>query len=141
MTDQASEITPAADDRFLLVEALLDGERVDGRAIKDALAVAAVRDHFVDLLMLRDAVAGMGPHEWRAAPRSKTRRGMKWAAAAAVVVACVAGGYAVGQRVTAAAPSNVEAVVTVDAAPVAPAPTKTIALEPGVNWTDTSGEK
>ena len=140
MTDQGIESKPSADDPFLVIEALLDGERVDGRAIKDALAEPAGRDHFVDLLMLREAVSGMGPHRWSAARHSHSRRGVKWIAAAAAVMVCVTGGYVAGQRgAPAPAPSSVEAVVTMERSPIAPAPTKVISLKPGVNWTDSTG--
>jgi hypothetical protein len=140
MTEQDIASKPSADDPFLVIEAFLDGERIDGQAIKDALAEAAVRDHFVELLMVREAVAVMGPHRWSAARHSPGRRGVKWIAAAAAVMVCVTGGYVAGQRgAPAAAPSSVEAVVSVEGTPIAPAPTKVIPLKPGVNWTDSSG--
>ena len=125
---------------LVVVEGLLDGARVDARALREALADPAACDHFVELLVLRDALAAMAPLDWSAArlPPGSRRPG-RWLAAAAAVVASVLAGYLAGQRVTLAAPapaSAIEAVVMVDDAPAAPPPTRVIALEPGVNWTE-----
>jgi hypothetical protein len=158
MTNQDDDDRLLTDHPLLVVEALLDGERVDPGALRAALAEAAGRDHFVELLMLREAVSAVGPYHWSAArdtraarwppgstlsPRQHTvaGRGVKWSAAAAALLISITTGYLAGQRLTASesAPANIEAVVSVDTAPVAPAPTRVITLQPGVNWTDTSG--
>jgi hypothetical protein len=122
-----------------VVEALLDGEGVDPQALKDALADPAARDHFVDLLVLRDAVSSLGaPAVAAPAPRSTMATGARWLAAAAAVVLCVAAGYFAGQRVvTPVSAQTVEALVLAPAAPAAPEPTRVITLRPGVNWTET----
>lgn len=133
----------AAGDRLLIIEAFIDGERIDPKALSDALADPAGREHLVELLMLRGAVAAMGPHQWNPGRAGTRTRAMKWLAAAAMLILGVSGGYVAGQRVMAASASaeHIEAVVGVDPGVVAPAPTRVIALEPGVNWTDTRGEK
>ena len=138
MSDQDVDSTlPGA--RLHVVEAFIDGERVDLERLEDALADSVSRRHLIELLLLRDAVAGMGPVEWSAARRAQgKRRVVRWLAAAAALVFCVTSGYVAGQRVmvAAATPSSVETVMTIDPAPAAPAPTKVISLQPGVNWTD-----
>ena len=123
-----------------VVEGLLDGARVDARALREALADPAARDHFVDLLVLRDAVAAMAPMDWSATRvPTRSRKPVLWLAAAAAVIVSVLAGYFAGQRVTLAAPvsaSAIEAVVMVDEAPAAPPATTVIPLRPGVNWTE-----
>jgi hypothetical protein len=141
MTDQdpLSEQLPEAP--YAIVEAFIDGERVNAHALKEALADPMAREHLVELLVLRDAVGTMAPAVWSAArgPRSWSGRG--WLAAAAVLVMSVTAGYVAGQRrIAPPAPrAAVETTVDFGSAPIAPAPTRVIALRPGINWVDTSG--
>ena len=142
MTNQNEMIAMISTDRFdtafAVVEAFLDGERVDSQTLKHALADAAAREHFVDLLALREAVGSMAPGVWSAgqpagcAPssamvhRRSRRRGEPDR------------GYFAGQRADAAS-SSVEAVIQFERPPAAPTPTQVISLRPGINWTENSG--
>jgi len=139
MTDLASQSEPPADAALLVVEAFLDGEAVDRAALSDALADAAAREHLVDLLVLRGGVASLGPSAWSAARLPSRRR---WLAAAAVVLLSVGTGFIVGQRtIDASAAPAVETVVEqgTGAGVEAPKPTRVISLQPGVNWTESTG--
>ncbi|HEX5214068.1 MAG TPA: hypothetical protein VFV98_01325 [Vicinamibacterales bacterium] len=124
-----------------VIDAFVDGERVDPAALKDALSEAAGRDYFVDLWALRDAMqqdpdVGVDPRV-PASPSVSTSR--RWLVAAALV-ACVAGGYAAGTRsalparVAPTPTASVPAPPVTAAAPVrgvfpAPQPTRVIQLE------------
>jgi hypothetical protein len=127
---------------YAVVEAFLDGEPVDPQELKSALADASARDHFVDLLLLREAVGSMAPPLSAAAP-GRRAGSVRWLATAAALVVTLTAGYLAGVRMVSGAPdrSNTMTVVSFDHAPVAPAPTRVISLQPGVNWTDSSGEK
>jgi hypothetical protein len=140
MTD-AKETTDQFDGGpYAIVEALIDGERVDPQSLKDALADAAARDHFVELLMLREAVGAMVPPGSAIVERGHRSSRLGWLAAAAAVLISVAAGYVLGQRVvTPVAAQSVEAIVQVQTAPAAPTPTRIITLRPGINWTESSG--
>jgi hypothetical protein len=127
-----------------ILEAFIDGERVDREALKAALEDPAGRDCLMDLLALRDAVGAMGPKTWSAINRpSPAARRVRWAAAAALLAGSVSVGYLAGQRTVEGRTiqRNVAAVVNLTGAPPAPAPTKVITLRPGVNWTDSKGEQ
>ena len=142
MTSQEATDNGRFDDAFAVVEALLDGERVDTERLKDALADPAAREHFVDLIALREAVGSMGPGVWRAEPRAHARGPVRWFAAAAAIVVSLGAGYLAGQRVIASGgpPSSaVEATIQLERPPAAPAPTQVISLRPGINWTESSG--
>ena len=137
MTDLESQSEPPADGALLVIEAFLDGEAVDRAALSDALADAAAREHLVDLLALRGGVASLGSSAWSAA-RPPSRR--RWLAAAAVVVLSVGTGFIVGQRtIDASAAPAVETVVEQGGGVEAPKPTRVISLQPGVNWTESTG--
>ena len=137
MTDLEPLSDPPAGP-LLVIEAFLDGEAVTRDALEAALDNAAAREHLVDLLVLRGGVAALGPSAWSAVrPQSRRRR---WLAAAAVVVLSVGTGFFAGQRtVDATAAPSVEAVVEQGAGAVAPKPTRVIDLQPGVNWTESTG--
>ena len=88
-----------------VIDAFVDGERVDPAVLKDALSDAEGRDYFVDLWALRDAMqqdrevatdarASAGAGRAKVTSRPSRRR---WLVAAALVT-CVAGGYAAGTR-------------------------------------------
>lgn len=142
MTDSIESSEPV--EQFHgIVEAFLDGEAVDSSMLRSALADRTARDHFIDLLVIRGAVNQPDSVAMRSTrrPQSSRGRGPWLAAAAAGVVVSLSVGYVAGQRVIAesAAPSSVEAIVIVDAVPPAPEPTRSITLQPGINWTDSSG--
>jgi hypothetical protein len=145
MTEQSGIERAVSDPRPLaVIEAFLDGERVDTHALKAALADPAARDHLVDVLLLRGAVRELDPLAVPADTAANARRRVrerpsraKWLAAAAMMLVSLTVGYAAGQRVVApAAPSTVEAILQVEDPASAPAPTRSIAFTPGVNWTE-----
>jgi hypothetical protein len=144
MTDQNGSDTFDVREPFAVVEAFADGERVDRDALNAALADPAGREYLLDLLALRDAVGGMAPSRWSAGNRAVAPR-FRWVAAAALVVCGIGGGYFAGTRTIEArsASPNVAVVITLPEAEITPAPppTKVIRLRPGVDWTDTKGEK
>ena len=125
-----------------VIDAFLDGETVDRDELKQALAEPEGRDYLVDLLDLRAATTEVADVDVRP---THPRRWRSLAAAAALLL-CVGGGYLVGQR-SVQVPPPVPGMAV--AAPVgqrvvpagvkAPAPTRTIRLEPNVNWTETPG--
>jgi hypothetical protein len=143
MTDAQEMNDEVARGPYEIVEALLDGESVNPQALRVALADPAVRDHFVDLLVLREAVGAMVMPKYSAGLRQTSRpsRLSVFATAAAVLVS-LALGYLAGHRVEIpAAAQTIEAVVHVQDTPAAPAPTQIITLRPGINWTEKSGEQ
>ena len=142
MTEPNGTETLGIPEPYAILEAFIDGERVDREALKAALADPGGRDCLMDLLALRDAVGRMGPSTWSAITRTPpaTRR-FRWAAAAALLVCSIGAGYLAGTRAVEARATNVAAVVNLTAAPAAPAPTKVITLRPGVDWTDSKGEQ
>ena len=128
------------DTSLQVIDAFIDGERVNTGALKAALADAAGRDYFVDVWLMREAVhhdrepALPAAVVTQATARSQPRR---WLVAAAVAAGLV-GGYAIGYRTTGLMrpqPSAGTSAVVVstpaartDAFPV-PAPTRVIQLE------------
>ena len=137
--------SPPADQTSAVVEAFLDGERVDPASLKEALATAEARDHFVDLLLLRDAMGDLAPMARMSRPsgrsaacaRSGSRRPRQRCSSACPLA------MRQDRRVVAPAvdPPNVEVVLPMERPISAPAPTRSIAFEPGVNWTDSTGGK
>lgn len=118
--------------RFEVIAAFADGERVDTRALRDALADEAGRDHLIDLVALREVVAGTTGATGATGATGTTGARRRWIGlAAAAVIAVGAAGYAVGQQrsrvVTVAAhpPLEADVVVSVEAAP---RPTQVIRL-------------
>jgi hypothetical protein len=122
-------------DRDEIIDLFVDGERVDSAGLIDALSAAAGRERLVDWLALRqvvatDAIIDSSPHQTR-----RVRSGRAWRATtlAAAIVASVLAGYVIGQRTSsrlaAVAPASLQA----------PAPTRIIRLEPGVDWQESAG--
>ena len=90
-------------DQFLIIEAFLDGDRVDADALKAALAREDGQDHLIQMLALREVVGGREAFPIAAAHHSPIGR---WLAIAAVVALSVIGGYALGHQTgRASAPS------------------------------------
>src|SRR4051812_1674710 len=117
---------------YAVVEAFLDGESVDPRALRHALDQREIRDHLIDLLVLREGVRTMAPTAWTGGDRTPQRGVLRWLAAAAAVLISLTAGYYTGQRTVAAEGSQgVETMVAVESTPVAPKPTQVIKLQPG----------
>jgi hypothetical protein len=141
MTEPEQTAPEPVAEPYAVVEAFLDGEAVDPTKLRHALDEPGVRNHLVDLLVLREGIRTITPGAWtaaHAAPRARVR----WLAAAAAVLVALSAGYYTGQRTVAASgPSGAETIVAVESPPAPPAPTTVIKLEPGVNWTvDLSGK-
>jgi len=133
------------DDRFEVIDAFVDGERVDAAALKRALAEAEGRDYFVDMWLLRESVQDdlarePVPHAAAQAPRAAApgpshRRPTFLVAIAASLIGVVGGGlggYAIAERLR--VPRAVESPVVDAPAPPpasfpAPPPTRAIPIE------------
>ena len=132
------------ESRFEVIDAFMDGERVDAAALKRALADDEGRDYLVDAWLLREGVQEDMALEAAALPGPARKNVLRpWLMAAAVVL-CLAGGYAAGYRTanvwSPAAPTNASnsgAVASQPAAPAppssfpAPAPTRVIQIDFG----------
>ena len=131
-------------ERFQVIAAFADGERVDTQALRTALADEAGRDYLIDLVAMREIVGqtlGQNDGDDRAssssgpvrAPwhRSKVLTGL----AAALAVAVGLTGYGIGQQraqivpVAVHLPLEADVIVAVEAPP---APTQVIRLGHGV---------
>ena len=132
-------------DNLDVIAAFADGEHVDATALKAALTDEAGRDYLIDVLALRGLVSEAPASRAAAAEPARTHG---WRlAVAAMLVAGVAGGFALGRQVpgTATAPvSPAPPMVTAQATPPelripAPAPTRVIKLETGTSWNERSG--
>jgi len=133
------------DDRFEVIDAFVDGERVDAAALKRALAEADGRDYFVDTWLLREGVQDdlarePVPQAGAQAPRitapgPSNRRGTWLAAVAASLIGLIGGGlggYLIAERNRApqvAAPTLVNAPTAPPASFPAPPPTRAIPIE------------
>jgi hypothetical protein len=136
MTGPEVTAPDAVAEPYAVVEAFLDGEAVDPHRLRHALAEPAVRDHLVDLLVLREGVRAITPGSWSSSRAASASR-LRWLAAAAAVLVALSAGYYTGQRtVVASEPRGGETFVAVESMPAPPKPTQVIRLEPGVNWTD-----
>ena len=119
-----------------IIDAFVDGERVDGAAIKRALADVEGRAYFVDAWLLREAMQEDGARTsyvgTRAAARS-ARPAQRWLVAAAITGSLI-GGYATGRftvregQLPATAPTTTVVAQPSPAFPV-PAATRIIQLE------------
>jgi hypothetical protein len=137
MTGPEATAPDAVAEPYAVVEAFLDGEAVDPQRLRHALAEPAVRDHLIDLLVLREGVRTITPGSW-SNPRATTGgTRLRWLAAAAAVLVALSAGYYTGQRTVVASESRGgETIVAVESVPAPPRPTQVIRLERGVNWTD-----
>jgi hypothetical protein len=107
-----------------IVAAFVDGERVDGQALKAALSEPEARDYLADLVALREVM-----EQSNASPASMVARpSRRWlVAAAAAVILSLGGGYALGLRGSAATDT------------VAPQPTRVIEVAPGTSYAPQGG--
>jgi len=130
---------PGHDD-IQLIDALVDGEMVDAARLKEALLREAAVDYLVDALALRDVVTANvatgfpagSPLERRTLRSVGRASGARRLTAAAALMLAAAAGFLAGAW--APTTSNTSAV-----AEKAPAPTRVIELEAGVNWTESGG--
>jgi hypothetical protein len=141
------------DSHLEVIDAFVDGERVDAASLKQALADPDGRDYFVDAWTLRDAVQHdpeIAVPEGRSAAAKRPAAAGRWmiaAGLAAGLVAGVTGGYMAGlQRSPSSAPVP-PATPTAVARPVpardvfpAPAPTRVIQLEFRIDSSGNGGD-
>jgi hypothetical protein len=135
------------DARFEVIDAFVDGERVDPDDLERALSERQGRDYMIAAWLLRESVQdeiALEPPALMPAPPAR-----RWAGrlmVAAVAALCLTSGYLVGHRMagTSVPSSDVSPSVTNTTAPVAeapavPAPTRVIRLQPGVDWKEGTG--
>jgi hypothetical protein len=121
------------EDRFELIDAFVDGERVDAAALKRVLAEDAGRDYFVDAWLLREGVLDELATEPIPPLRARPPRRWPMLAMAASLASLTLGGLA-GYRMGAEwGGTNTAAVVQGPATPPAaassfPAPPATRAI-------------
>ena len=133
-------------ERFEVIAAFADGERVDTRALRTALDDEAGRDYLIDLVAMREIVAGVvaagaddpiASESGRSAhmrPLWPTRRAITGLAAALTMAVGLAG-YAIGQQRSQVVPMAVRPPLEADvviAVEAPPAPTQVIHLGSGV---------
>lgn len=136
------------DARLEIIDAFVDGERVDAAAFKRALAEEAGRDYLVDAWLIREGVQDeMASEASVLAKPERSRAPRSWVFAAAVA-ACLVGGYVVGYRIGGEPPAPPaaagEAPLPAGVRPAAtsfpvPAPTRVIQVEFGVEPTTGRG--
>jgi hypothetical protein len=138
-------MSPALD----VIDAFVDGERVDPAALKRALAEPAGRDYFVDAWLLRSGLqdelgvdeAAPEPVASIAADRRASRSARSWGLVLAASIACLAIGFGAGRWLAASggspaemgptAPVEIQTTASPPQAPVVqpPSPTRVIQLE------------
>jgi hypothetical protein len=124
-----------------VISTFIDGEPVEPELLKRALETPEGRDCLVDLLRIRDVLGRMGPRTTAIRQVHPIWKIVRGPAAAAIVLLALAGGYVAGQRARPAESDAGPQMVVVTSAPTAPKPTRVIKLEPGVNWSDSTGGK
>jgi hypothetical protein len=138
MTRNDSSSGVSAPALLITIDDLLDGEAIERERLRVALADADARDYFVDALVIRQAARELAPPVPLASTKRPRAPWTRWLAAAVVLAtvgaAGVGGGYTWAHH-TIDAPAPVETVMDVSPRTIAPAPTKVIHLQPGVNWT------
>ena len=125
-------------DRLDLIAAFADGEPVPATELGAALAHEDARAYLIDVLALRSLVDGR-PQVPAVNVAAPARSRVRWfTAAAALVVAGIAGGYSAGRHTV--TPVDVARPGAVAPAPAgAPAPTHVFRMENGVNWNERTG--
>ena len=86
--------------RFEVIDAFVDGERVEAAAIKRALSEDEGRDYLVDAWLLRESVQDdMAVVPAASAPRRRLPRHRPWIFAASAALVCLAAGFGAGYQV------------------------------------------
>ena len=107
-----------------IIDAFVDGERVDAAALKQALAEPSARDHFVDAWLLREYVHDNIAGDLSVPPAERAPRRQPFAVLMTAAAVCLAAGYGVGfwsARASQSTPVSSSAAATPTAAPAAPA--------------------
>ena len=119
-----------------IVAAFIDGERVDPISLKDALATTEGRDYLVELVAMRELIAGP-PATAATTVVAMPTRSLPWrglAAAAMVAITVGIAGYAMGNIRT-----ERRIAAEREAANKAPMPTRAIAPDASTTWIETTG--
>lgn len=120
-----------------LLDAWIDGEPVAPDAVEALLATPEGRAYAVDVMALRCAFRADMPV---APPVVKSAsRWRMFVAAAAAVVLTTAGGFMAGQYVTRDDGRTADVGTAAATQGSAPAPTRVIQFEVGVDWSESSG--
>jgi len=117
------------------VAAFIDGERIDPIALKRALSTEGGRDYLVELVAMRELIAGpAAPVATIAASPTRSSSWRNLAAAAAVTLTVGLAGYALGHF-------TMERKIAAEReeANRAPMPTREIPPDSGTTWIETSG--
>ena len=128
-------------DRLDVIAAFADGEPVSATELGAALAHEDARAYLIDVLALRSLIDGRPqlPSVHAAGP---ARSRVRWiTAAAALLVAGIAGGYSAGRHMVTPADDATPLGVVTPASAGAPAPTHVFRMENGVNWNEHAGGK
>jgi hypothetical protein len=126
-------------DRLDVIAAFADGEAVSASELGAALAHEDARAYLVDVLALRGLLDGRPQLAAVSIVPSKRSRVRWFTAAAALVVAGIAGGYSAGRHAVASAVDVARPGVVAPAPAGAPAPTHVFRMENGVNWNERTG--
>jgi hypothetical protein len=126
-------------DRLDVIAAFADGEAVSAAELSAALAHEDARGYLVDVLALRGLLDGRPQLPAVGIVPAKRNRARWLTAAAALVVAGVAGGYSAGRHAVAPLVDAGRPAVVAPAPAGAPAPTHVFRMENGVNWNERTG--
>jgi hypothetical protein len=126
-------------DRLDLIASFADGEPVSAPELSTALAHEDARTYLIDVLALRGLLDGR-PHLPAVTIVPPVRNRGRWlTAAAALLVAGVAGGYSAGRQAVTQVTDADRSAVAAPATAGAPAPTHVFRMENGVNWNERTG--
>jgi hypothetical protein len=117
-----------------VLDAWVDGEAVARDAVAELLRTEEGRAYAIDIMRLRRAMQVDTPVQ-------VTKQPSRWrpVAAAAAILLTTAAGYVAGQYTNRAPVEFVNPASTASAAAPAPAPTRVIQFEVGVDWNEASG--
>ncbi len=124
-----------------ILAAFADGEPVAAPTLAEALADPDGRAYMIDVLVLRGLIDGRAAARSEFADPVPVATRWRWLTAAAVLATvCVFGGYSLGVRRTSQPADAVRPIVNPAVASAsAPAPTRVIRFERGVDWTERVG--
>ena len=109
--------------RFEIIDAFVDGERVDATALKLALSEPAGRDYLVDVWLLRESLQEEMASEVPPAAAAVRARGARPWLMAAALAACLIGGYFTGHRTSGTSGGSTQVAQPPVVAPIVPAQT------------------
>ena len=127
-------------DHFELIAAFADGERIDANELAHALATSDGREYLIDLLTLRDVIDSQTRTAIRM-PQTSARPRWPWLTLAAAVLAIVTvtTGYIAGLRQGLIQSQSTRQASAPAVDVPAPAPTRVIRFERGVDWQEQIG--